>query len=64
MWKVVDIPPDTRDNDPFEKLSAFVKYVIKFVSIANPITNLELVEEYILKAGLYMPDSGRKRLQR
>ena len=28
------------------KLFAFVKYVIKFVGRANPITNFEFVEEY------------------
>jgi len=31
----------------YAKLSAFVKYMIKFVGRANPITNFEFVEEYV-----------------
>ena len=30
-----------------QKLSTFVKYVIKFVGRANPITNFEFAEEYV-----------------
>ena len=30
----------------YAKLSTFVKYVIKFVGRANPITNFEFAEEY------------------
>src|SRR5258705_9901775 len=35
------------DRKNYAKLSAFVKYVIKFVGGANPITNFEFVEEYV-----------------
>jgi len=35
------------DRKTYAKLSAFVKYVIKFVGRANPITNFEFVEEYV-----------------
>ena len=35
------------DHKTYAKLSAFVKYVIKFVGRANPITNFEFVEEYV-----------------
>jgi hypothetical protein len=35
------------DRKTYAKLSAFVKYVIKFVGRANPITNFEFVEEYM-----------------
>jgi len=34
------------DRKTYAKLSTFVKYVIKFVGRANPITNLEFAEEY------------------
>ena len=34
------------DRKIYAKLSTFVKYVIKFVGRANPITNFEFVEEY------------------
>ena len=32
----------------YTKLSTFVKYVIKFGSTANPITNSKFVEEYVV----------------
>jgi hypothetical protein len=35
------------DHKTYAKLSAFVKYVIKFVGRANLITNFEFVEEYV-----------------
>ena len=35
------------DCKTYAKLSAFVKYVIKFVGGTNPITNFEFVEEYV-----------------
>jgi hypothetical protein len=35
------------DCKTYAKPSAFVKYVIKFVGGANPITNFEFVEEYV-----------------
>ena len=35
------------DCKTYAKLSAFVKYVIKSAGGANPITNFELVEEYV-----------------
>ena len=34
------------DCKTYTKPSAFVKYVIKFVGTANPITNFEFAEEY------------------
>jgi hypothetical protein len=34
------------DCKTYAKPSTFVKYVIKFVGRANPITNFEFVEEY------------------
>jgi hypothetical protein len=34
------------DHKTYAKLSAFVKYVIKFVGGANPITNFEFAKEY------------------
>src|SRR6266481_2674507 len=35
------------DHKTDAKHSTFVKYVIKFVGRANPITNFEFVEEYV-----------------
>src|SRR5258705_11289080 len=35
------------DRKTYAELSAFVKYVIKFVGGTNPITNFEFVEEYV-----------------
>jgi len=35
------------DRKTYAKPSAFVKYVIKFVGTANPITNFEFAEEYV-----------------
>ena len=35
------------DHKTYAKLSTFVKYVIKFVGSANPITNFEFAEEYV-----------------
>ena len=32
---------------PIQNFSTFVKYVIKFVGGANPITNFEFAEEYV-----------------
>src|SRR6266481_3684791 len=37
------------DHKTYAKLSTFVKYVIKFVGRANPITNFEFAEEYVKK---------------
>src|SRR6266481_2679727 len=37
------------DRKTYAKLSTFVKYVIKFVCRANPITNFEFAEEYVKK---------------
>ena len=34
------------DQKTYAKPSTFVKYVIKFVGPANPITNFEFAEEY------------------
>jgi hypothetical protein len=34
------------NHKTYAKLSVFVKYVIKFVDRANPITNFEFAEEY------------------
>ena len=34
------------DCKTYAKPSAFVKYVIKFVGTANPITNFEFADEY------------------
>ena len=35
------------NHKTYAKLSTFVKYVIKFVGRANPITNFEFVEENV-----------------
>jgi hypothetical protein len=35
------------DHKIYAKLSTFIKYVIKFVGGANPITKFEFVEEYV-----------------
>ena len=37
----------TGGKNSFAKLSAFVKYVIKFLGRANPVTNFEFAEEYV-----------------
>jgi len=54
IGKVEEAPPSHRrqelfcvDHKTYAKLSAFVKYVIKFVGRANPITNFEFAEEYV-----------------
>ena len=53
MWSNVPthVSPEARtlcvDRKTYAKLSTFVKYVIKFVGRANPITNFEFAEEYV-----------------
>jgi hypothetical protein len=44
------------DHKTYANLSTFVKYVIKFVGRANPITNFEFVKEYAknIKRNIYL----------